>query len=118
MQTKVVADKGAQKKKDKAAAQRAAVKNAKKHAAAQAVAKLKSSKAGNTWVTQKTCVMFDPWKKIYLLDSVSADMRKVMKRYSAHGCKEEQELLADFLGRATLLKRKNNTAATAAFVAR
>ena len=106
------AKKKARKQAEKKAVKKEANKKRKKamkamlqRTRAEAVESFKQSKAGRMWVKQHAKVLFNDWKKQQQLNLVVARAKKAMLEYVKGGCLEEQNLVEEFITKATEFRR-------------
>ena len=70
----------------------------------QVIARYKASRACHTHTTKKAMEMFNQWKKEFHLAQLKAKADAIMRSYATKGCEAEQDLLVEYLGKATALK--------------
>ena len=106
------AKKKARKKAEKKAEKKKANKKRKKamkamlqRTRAEAVESFKQSKAGRMWVKQQAKVLCNDWKKQQQLNLVVARAKNAMLEYVKGGCLEEQNLVKEFITKATEFRR-------------
>ena len=105
--TVLVKEQKAKEQKDKKEKQRQAQTLARRRRDEQVIAKYKASRACHRHTTNKAMEMFNQWKKEFHLAQLQAKVDAIMRSYATKGCEAEQDLLVEYLGKATALKHQS-----------
>jgi hypothetical protein len=103
----LVKEQKAKEQKDKKEKQRQAQALAMRKRDEQVIAKYKASRACHRHTTNKAMEMFNQWKKEFHLAQLQAKVDAIMRSYATKGCEAEQDLLVEYLGKATALKHQS-----------
>jgi len=103
----LVKEQNAKEKNDKKEKQYQLKTLARRKRDEQVIAKYKASRACRTHTTKKAMEMFNQWKKEFHLAQLDAKVKAIMRSYATKGYEAEQDLLVEYLGKATGLKHQS-----------